>query len=84
MTDGTKQIITRKTAVVSVSLANDTAFLLDQITKSRNQTKSAYISWLIKNDAESKRWKDIYEQGAKSAKKFNITSEEDIDKILHA
>lgn len=50
---------------------------------SRGQSRSAFIAALIDEGAEEARWHKIYKKGAETASKFKITSEEDIDRILH-
>lgn len=76
--------IRRNTQVISISLQKNVAKKLDNLRKIRAQTRSALISSLIEKEAESQRWERIYRKGAETARKFKITSEEDIDKILHA
>lgn len=77
-------IISRNTQVVSISLQKSVAKKLDAVRKVRGQTRSALISSLIEKEVENQRWQGIYKMGEETAKKFRITSEEDIDKILHA
>lgn len=57
-----------------------------KLEKSRSlsgQSRSAFISSLIENISEEQRWQRIYQRGAKTARDFKITSEDDIDRILH-
>lgn len=75
--------ITRNTEVVSISLLKATAVKLDEVRQDRGQSRSALISSLIEKEAENKRWQEIYKKGRETALKFNITSEDDIDRILH-
>lgn len=75
--------ITRNTEVVSISLPKATAIKLDEVRQERGQSRSALISSLIEKEAENKRWQEIYKRGRETAIKFNITSEDDIDRILH-
>lgn len=75
--------IQRNTEVVSVSLPKKVARKLDQERERRGQSRSAYVAFLINQQAEDDRWQEIYKLGKKTAKKFNITSEDDIDRILH-
>lgn len=77
-------VILRNTQVVSISLQKNVAKKLDIVRKLRGQTKSALISSLIEKEVENQRWASIFKKGEKTARKFRITSEEDIDKILHA
>lgn len=77
-------VIQRNTQVVSISLSKNTAEKLDSIRRRNGQTRSALISSLIEKEMEDERWDKIFKKGQQSAKKFKITSEEDIDGILHA
>lgn len=76
--------ITRNTAVVSVSLPLVIADKLEKARRLRGQSRSAFISSLIDKEAEEERWQKIYKRGQETAREFKITSEEDIDRILHA
>lgn len=75
--------IQRTTHVISVSLPRKVALKLEQEREKSGQTRSAYISSLIDQATEEKRWQGIYKLGEKTARRFKITSEEDIDRILH-
>lgn len=75
--------IQRNTEVVSISLPKKVARKLEKVSKAKGQSKSALISSLIDNLGEEDRWERIYKQGEKTAKEFKITSEEDIDRLLH-
>lgn len=75
--------IKRKTKVVSISLPKGVAELLEKNRKVKGQTRSAFISHLIEKESEDERWGRIFEWGRETARKFNITSEDDIDRILH-
>lgn len=76
--------ITRNTAVVSISLPQMVAAKLDTVCRQRGQTRSALIASLIEKEAEDSRWQRIYRNGQDTAKRMKITSEEDINRILHA
>lgn len=75
--------IIRNTEVISVSLSKSIAQKLDRERIMRGQSRSAFIASLIDQAFEDQRWQRIYKLGEKTAKKFGITSEEDIDRILH-
>ena len=75
--------ISRNTTVVSVSLKPETVKTLDRVRSARGQSRSAFISALIQEKAEVERWQRIYEYGRQTALKFGITSEADIDRIIH-
>lgn len=75
--------IQRSTQVISISVPQNVARKLDQARNLRGQTRSAFIASMIDQQTEDQRWQRIYAKGQKTAKKFKITSEEDIDRILH-
>lgn len=78
-----KKII-RNTVVVSVSLPEATAKKLEEARKRESASRSSFIGNLIEQAVEESRWQRIYRKGRETAQKFNITSEEDIDAILHS
>lgn len=75
--------IVRTTDVISVSLPKDLVKELDKTRKMRGQSRSAIIASLVNKIAEEERWNRIYKRGEKTARQFKITSEDDIDRILH-
>jgi len=75
--------IQRTTEVISVSLPKDLVKELDKTRKTRGQSRSAVIASLVNKIAEEERWTRIYKRGEKTARQFKITSEDDIDRILH-
>ncbi len=76
-------VILRNTEVVSISLPKRIAKKLRVVSKIKGQSRSAFIASLIDKEAENERWKRIFKKGRETARKFNIASEEDIDRILH-
>lgn len=78
-----KNIQRNTTTVISVSLPKEVISKMEEVRQETGQSKSAFISSLIQKAAEDKRWEKIYKWGAKTAKDFKITSEDDIDRILH-
>lgn len=77
-------MIARKTKVITISLPMRVAVLLERARKARGQNRSGFIASLIEREGEETRWQRIYKKGSETARKFGITSEEDIDRILHA
>ncbi|MBU1000238.1 hypothetical protein KKE78_02485 [Patescibacteria group bacterium] len=75
--------IQRTTHVISISIPKKTALKLEKSRQISGQSRSAFISSLIDSASEEKRWQRIYQRGAKTARDFKITSEDDIDHILH-
>lgn len=79
-----KVIQRNTTEVFSVSLPKSVVSKLEKERVAKGQSRSAFIASLIDQTTEDSRWQRLYKKGAETAKKFKITSEEDIDKILHA
>ena len=77
------KVIQRTTEVVSVSLPKNVVEKMDWTRRIRGQNRSSFISSLIQQIAEEERWQRIYKKGEKTARRFKITSAEDIDRILH-
>lgn len=75
--------IKRKTEVISVSLQKQVSEKLERARRIRGQSRSAFIASLINQVFEEERWQKIYKRGEETARKFKITSEDDIDRILH-
>ena len=76
--------IIRNTAVVSVSLPREVANKLEKARRTQGQSRSAYITSLIDKEVERQRWERIFKKGREVARTLKITSEGDIDRILHA
>ncbi len=76
--------ISRNTAVISVSLSKEVADKLEKTRSLRGQSRSALITSLIEKEAEEEAWRQIYKKGREVAQELKITSEDDIDRILHA
>lgn len=75
--------IIRTTEVISVSLPKSTAQKLEKERKLKGQSRSAFIASLVEQMTEDQRWQRIYKMGEQTARRMGITSEEDIDRILH-
>jgi metal-responsive CopG/Arc/MetJ family transcriptional regulator len=75
--------IIRNTQVISISLPQGVATKLERVRKARGQSRSAYIASLVNKEAQEEQWQNIYKKGEKTALRFGITNEEDIDRILH-
>lgn len=76
--------INRKTKVISISLPQETSNKLEVDSRNKGQSRSAYISFLIDKEVEKWRWERVYKKGRETARRMKITSENDIDRILHA
>ncbi len=76
--------IVRKTMVVSVSLPPDVAEKLEKSRHRTGQSRSAFIASLIEKQTEEERWQRVYRRGQEAARELRLTSEDDIDRLLHA
>lgn len=74
--------IRRKTKVVSFSFDPEVILILDKLRQKTGQTRSAYVASLIENYSVKKEWEQIKEWGEETARKFKVTSEEDVYKLL--
>lgn len=75
--------IQRTTEVISVSLPKNVAQKLEQLRKMKGQSRSSFIASVIIQLTEEERWQAIYTRGKKTAQRFGITSEDDIERIVH-
>lgn len=75
--------IPRTTHVISISMPKKVVEKLEKSRQISGQSRSAFISSLIDSVSEEQRWQKIYQRGAQTARDFKITSEDDIDRILH-
>lgn len=76
--------ISRSTTVVSVSLPATLVRQLDTLRKKAGTSRSSIVASLIERYAMEKQWSQIRRWGEETAKKFRITSEDDIARILDA
>lgn len=77
------KVVRRNTEVISISLPKNVLRKLEEARKSSGQSKSALISSLIEKKADDELWERVYSIGRRIAKRYKITSEDDIDRILH-
>lgn len=75
--------ILRTTEVISISLPKKVVKKLEVARRTSGQTKSAFVASLIEKRVDEERWEKVYKMGERIAKRYKITSEDDIDKILH-
>lgn len=78
-----KNIQRNGTQVISVSLPKPVINKLEKERVLKGQSRSAFITSLIDQVSEEQRWQRIYTKGGQTAATFKITSEDDIDRILH-
>lgn len=78
-----KNIARNTTEVISISLPKPVLNKLEKERKLKGQSRSAFIASLIDQIAEDARWQRVYKIGEETARRMRITSEDDIDRILH-
>lgn len=74
--------ISRKTAVVSLSLDPTILAKLDSLRKKTGQTRSSFFSTLVEKYDWDEQWTYLRKIGEKTAKRFKITSEEDVYRMM--
>lgn len=73
----------RQTEVVSVSLEPEVYRTLEQMRRRTGQNRSRLVAQLVRQQSEEERWQKLYRRGQETARRFQITSEEDVEKILN-
>ena len=76
--------ITRTTTAVSISLPPSIARQLEAFRKKSGVSRSSIVASLIERYAMEKQWSDLRRWGEETTRKFRITSEDDIARILDA
>ncbi len=74
--------IARNTSVVSVSLDPQVVKDLDTYCETSGTGRSAVVSDMLRKYLWRKSWEQMREWGKQTAKKLNITSEEDVYRLL--
>lgn len=76
----------RITKTLTVSLPPKVFDEVDRLAKVERKTKSELFRTMLgvyEDYLDEKRWKKLRKIGAETAKKFDITSEEDIERLVH-
>lgn len=76
----------RITKTLTVSLPPKVFDEVDRLAKIERKTKSELFRTMLgvyEDYLDEKRWKKLRKIGAETAKKFDITSEEDIERLVH-
>ena len=72
----------RTSKVVSVSLEPADFVLLEKLRKQKRKSRSELVKDMLGKYREDERWARIYKLGRETARKFKITSEEDVLRII--
>jgi len=77
--------LSRKTKVISISLPEEMADQLENMSKIRGSTKTDIIKEMFKSYNEiiaEKEWSELFKFGRETAKNFKIKNEEELYKFL--
>ncbi len=73
----------RKTKILNISLSKELYEEIEKVSKVESRTKSDLIREAFRQYYANKKWSEIRAWGDKTARKFRIRDEEDIDRMLH-
>ncbi|MEA2016199.1 MAG: ribbon-helix-helix protein, CopG family [Actinomycetota bacterium] len=73
----------RKTKILNISLSRELYEEIEKVSKVESRTKSDLIREAFRQYSANKKWAEIRARGDKTARKFGIRDEEDIDRMLH-
>jgi len=77
--------LNRKTKVISISLPEEMAEELEDLSKAKGRTKTDLIKEMFKTYNEltaEKEWSELFKSGRETAKNFKIKNEEDLYNYL--
>ncbi|MEA2015520.1 MAG: ribbon-helix-helix protein, CopG family [Actinomycetota bacterium] len=75
----------RKTKVISISLPEEMAEELEDLSKAKGRTKTDLIKEMFKTYNEltaEKEWSELFKSGRETAKNFKIKNDEDLYNYL--
>ena len=78
--------LSRKTKVLSLSVSPEIAKELDNISKAEDKSRSEIFKEMFKTYKESlaeREWRELFDFGKETAKRFGIINEEELFKILN-
>lgn len=78
--------MSRVTKTLTISLPPQLFKEVDRLAKEERKTKSELFRDMIRvyeDYFDEKRWRKLKKLGKETAKKLNVTSEEDIEKLVH-
>lgn len=78
--------MSRITKTLTISLPPQLYEEVDRLAKQERKTKSEFFRDVIRvymDYLDEKRWRRLRRLGKETAKRFNITSEEDIERLVH-
>ncbi len=76
-------ILLRTTITWSISLPPRLGKEAEKAAKEENRTKSELIREALRRYLEGRRFRKLQSYGAKRARELGITTEEDVDRLVH-
>lgn len=73
----------KTTKVLTLSLPPEIVREVEVITKEEKRTKSELFREALQKYINDKRWLQIRQWGMKASKDIGVSTEEDIDKLIH-
>jgi CopG family transcriptional regulator/antitoxin EndoAI len=73
----------RTTKVMTLSLPPEMVKEVDKLTKDEKRTKSELFREALRKYINDKRWQQIRRWGMETVKKPGISTEEEVDKLIH-
>ncbi len=73
----------RTTKVMTLSLPPEMVKEVERIVKEENRTKSELFREALRKYINDKRWLQIRQWGLKISRELEVSTEEDVDKLIH-
>lgn len=73
----------RTTKIMTLSLPPKMVKEIDKIVQEENRTKSELFREALRKYINDKRWLQIRQWGLKASREFGISTEEDVDTLIH-
>lgn len=73
----------RTTKVMTLSLPPEMVEEVERLTKEEKRTKSELFREALRKYINDRRWQQIRQWGMKTARELNISTEEDVNTLIH-
>jgi metal-responsive CopG/Arc/MetJ family transcriptional regulator len=73
----------RSTKVLSISVPPSLWDEIGEVAEKEKMTRSELLRVAARDYIRSRRWAELREKGARTAAKYGVKSESDVDRILH-
>ncbi len=74
----------RTTDIMTVSLSQQLTKVIEKLVKEEGRTKSELVREALRQYAENREWKKMYRYAEMKAREKNITTEDQVDDLIHA